>query len=76
MAMRRFGDVMASTGEFTDRDGRRAKRWVRCGVVMRDDRSGALSIKLDAVPVAPGWSGWFAVRNIDGRSGELEEPPQ
>ena len=62
--MRRHGDIMASVGEYTDAQGRKAKRWIRCGVLMRDDVSGALSIKLDAVPVLPTWSGWLAVRNV------------
>ncbi len=64
MTMRRFGDLMASVGEYVDADGTKAKRWIKCGVVMKDDVSGAQSIKLDAVPVSPSWSGWLAVRNI------------
>lgn len=68
MAMRRFGDLMASVGEFTDHDGRKAKRWIRCGVVMRDEQSGKMSVKLDAFPVAPGWSGWLAIRNVEEQS--------
>lgn len=63
MAMRKLGDVMASVGEFVDTDGRKAKRWLRVGVAMRDDKSGSISIKLDAVPIGPSWSGWLAVRN-------------
>ena len=63
--MRRYADLMASTGEFTDAEGKKAKRWLKCGVVMRDDTNGSLSIKLDAVPVSPSWSGWLAIRNID-----------
>lgn len=70
--MRRHGDIMASVGEYTDAQGRKAKRWIRCGVLMRDDSSGALSIKLDAVPVLPSWSGWFAVRNVESTDGEQE----
>lgn len=70
MTMRKYADLMASVGEFTDAQGRRAKRWVPCGVLMRDDASGALSVKLDAVPVAPAWSGWLAVRNAR-EDGEL-----
>ena len=64
MTMRRFGDLMASVGEFKDSDGKKCKRWLKVGVMMRDDTSGAMSIKLDAVPVSPHWSGWLAVRNI------------
>jgi hypothetical protein len=65
VTMRRYGDLMASVGEFTDAYGKKAKRYVKCGVLMKDDRSGALSINLEVVPVAPTWSGWFAVRNIN-----------
>ena len=63
--MRRFGDLMASVGEYVDADGKKAKRWIKCGVVMKDAGSGAMSLKLDSVPVSPTWSGWFAVRNIN-----------
>ena len=66
--MRRHGDLMASVGEFIDQDGRKAKRWLKVGVVMRDDQSGALSIKLDAIPVSPDWSGWLAVKNVEGEA--------
>ncbi|MCC5869607.1 MAG: hypothetical protein JJU27_13990 [Gammaproteobacteria bacterium] len=70
--MRRYGDLMASVGEFTDQDGRKAKRWLKVGVVMRDSRNGSLSVKLDAVPVLPGWSGWLAVRNV-GEESHVDE---
>jgi hypothetical protein len=65
MTMRKYGDVMASVGEYQDDQGRKAKRWLKCGVVMKDDTSGKLSIKLDAVPVRPDWSGWLAVRHVN-----------
>lgn len=71
--MRRYGDLVTSAGEFFDDEGRKVKRWLKCGVVMRDDRSGALSIKLDTVPVRPDWSGWLAVRNIS--NDEAREVP-
>ena len=65
MTMRRLGDLMASVGQYIDADGKKSKRWLKVGVVMKDDVSGAQSIKLDAVPVSPSWSGWLAVRNIN-----------
>lgn len=65
MSMRRYGDVMASTGEFIDDQGKKAKRWLKVGVLMRDSSSGAISIKLDAIPIGPTWSGWLAVRNVE-----------
>lgn len=66
MTMRKHADLVASVGEFTDAKGRKAKRWLPVGVMMKDDRTGSLSIKLDAVPVSPDWSGWIAVRNVEG----------
>jgi hypothetical protein len=72
MTMRRYGDLVASVGEFTDSAGKKAKRWVRCGVVMRDTNTGSMSIKLDAVPVMPGWSGWLAVKNIEQEDSATE----
>lgn len=72
MTMRKYGDLMASAGEWTDQHGRKAKRWIPCGVVMRDPDSGRMSIRLDSVPVRPDWSGWLAVRNVDGSDDEAQ----
>jgi hypothetical protein len=63
--MRHYADLLGSVGEFIDSQGRKAKRWVRCGVVMKDAGTGKMSIKLDAIPVSPNWSGWLAVRNVE-----------
>lgn len=73
MAMRRYADLFATVGEFTDADGRKAKRQLKVGVVMRDDTSGALSVKLDAVPVDPRWSGWLALRNFEAEGDQQEQ---
>lgn len=64
MTMRRYADVLATVGEYTDRNGRKAKRSLKVGVLMRDPDSGRMSIKLDAVPVRPDWSGWLKVARI------------
>lgn len=64
--MQKYGDLMASVGEFLDeRTGRQAKRQIKCGVVMRDDASGKFSIKMDSVPISPEWSGWLSVKNVE-----------
>lgn len=70
MTMRRWADLYASLGEFTDHGGRRAKRSARVGVIMRDTESGAMSVKLDLVPVLPGWSGWLRVQNVHDEPGD------
>lgn len=57
MATKRF-DAAVSTGEYTDRDGNQKKRWQNVGVVFEND-NGQLSLKLETIPVGPGWSGWI-----------------
>jgi len=63
--MRRAADLVAHVGTFRDQEGRAAKRSLRVGVLMRDPVTGAMSVKLDAFPISPGWSGWLAVTNRD-----------
>lgn len=59
--MRKGGDLFATVGTWTDDCGNTHKRKVRCGVLMRDDKSGRLSIRIEALPVAREWSGWLSV---------------
>lgn len=68
--MRKAADLVATIREYEDDAGRPAKVQIRVGTLFRDDSSGRLSIKLDAIPL-PGtsWGGWLACR----RSGDAEE---
>lgn len=61
MTMRKYRDVLATVGEYTDAAGRKCKRTVKVGALFRDDQSGRMSLKLDLVPVLPTWSGWLRV---------------
>ena len=54
MATKRF-DVTAVTGEYTDREGNKKLRYLKCGVVLETDKG--LRLKLDAVPTSG--DGWF-----------------
>jgi hypothetical protein len=58
MATKKF-DAAVSTGEYTDKKGVTKKRWMNVGVVMENVK-GQLSLKLETVPVGPGWSGWIS----------------
>lgn len=62
MTMRKHADLLATVGEWTDNQGQKHKRRMHCGVVMRDDRSGRLAVRIELLPVAREWSGWLAVR--------------
>lgn len=53
-------DVVASVGEYSDKAGNKKKNYVKCGAAFTNDE-GQISIKLDSVPVSPGWSGWLSL---------------
>lgn len=71
MTMRKIGDVLATVGE-APTDAGPIKRRIPVGALFQDDRSGAMSLKLEAVPVVPGWSGWLAV-NLTGDGTKVEQ---
>lgn len=60
MPSKRTHDVVATIGEYTTQSGEKKKRYVTCGSAFTDEQ-GRLSIKLDAVPVTPEWSGWLSL---------------
>jgi hypothetical protein len=70
--MRRWGDLLATIGEYEDAAGRKCKRQAKVGVIMRDDSGNAWAVKIDLLPTSPSWSGWLAIRNINGA---VEEDP-
>lgn len=57
MAIKKY-DAAVSTGEYQDKNGETKKRWMNVGVVFEND-NGQLSLKLETIPVGPGWSGWI-----------------
>ena len=53
-------DVVATVGEYTDSRGEKKKRYQNVGKAFTDDQ-GRVSLKMDAVPVGPEWSGWLSL---------------
>ena len=53
-------DIVATIGEYTDKEGNTKKRYQKCGAAFTNDE-GQISIKLDAVPITPDWSGWLSL---------------
>lgn len=62
--MRRYATLLATIGEYETADGP-VKRRIPVGALYRDDATGRMSLKLEAVPVVPGWSGWLSVDVAD-----------
>ncbi len=54
-------DVVATTGEYTDRQtGASKKQYTNVGKAFTDDQ-GRISLKLTVIPVGPDWSGWLSL---------------
>lgn len=57
--------AVATTGEYTNKEGETKKRYTQVGVVFENDK-GQLSLKLDAVPLSKEWSGFINFYEPDG----------
>lgn len=57
--MRKKYDAVATIGSYRNKAGEEKKRYITCGSVFEGD-DGRLSLKLDAVPASPEWTGWVA----------------
>ena len=53
-------DVVATTGEYTNREGEKKKEYTPVGKAFTDDQ-GRISIKMKTIPVGPEWSGWLSL---------------
>lgn len=57
--------IVATVGKYTDRQtGEEKKRYLQCGVAFTDDQ-GRISLKIDAMPVTPDWSGFLSLYTLD-----------
>lgn len=62
--------IVATVGKYTDRQtGEEKKRYLQCGVAFTDDQ-GRISLKIDAMPVTPDWSGFLSLYPLDEDRGE------
>ena len=57
-------DVVAVTGQYTDRDGNEKNRYVNCGAVIKTEKG--FSLKLEVIPVES--NGWFMLFEPTERS--------
>jgi hypothetical protein len=62
--MKQFKKVVATVGKYTDANGQEKNRYVTVGrAFIREDKS--VSIKVDAMPVGPEFSGWLNLYDLD-----------
>lgn len=68
-------EAVATIGKYKDRTtGEEKKQFLRVGTVFEAE-DGRLSLKLDAVPSSPEWSGFISFYEPKGRE-EQSAPPQ
>lgn len=60
MASQYTHDVVATTGEYTNKSGDKKKNYTNVGKAFTDDQ-GRISIKMASIPVGPDWSGWLSL---------------
>ena len=74
MASKYTHDVVATTGEYTNREGEKKKNYTNVGKAFTDDQ-GRISIKMTSIPVGPEWSGWLSLYPAKEK-GQGERPPE
>lgn len=73
MGMKQTYEAIAKIGTYKDKDGNDKGRYLKIGTVLtRDD--GSMCLKLEAVPVGPGFTGWVDFRTPRPRDG-AQTPP-
>lgn len=66
--------IVATVGKYKDRQtGEEKKRYMLCGVAFTDEQ-GRISLKIDAMPVSPEWSGFLSLYPLDDE--RQEAPPR
>ena len=61
MSAKRTHDLVATVGEYTNRQtGETKKRYQNCGSAFTND-DGNISIKLEALPLSKEWSGFLSL---------------
>ena len=67
--------ILATIGTYKDAGGNEKKRYVQCGVAFTDEQ-GRTSLKMDAMPVSPEWSGWLQLFPMEDDRREQSPPRQ
>ena len=71
MKAKRTHDLVATVGEYTNRDGEKKKRYQNCGSVFTGE-DGRMSIKLEALPISKDWSGFMSLYEVEAKQEKQE----
>lgn len=61
--MKRRYELHTTVAEWTDASGKKCSRTANIGTVF-ESAKGRLSMKLELIPVFPGWSGFVSFRDV------------
>jgi len=67
--------AVAVTGTYTDREGNEKKRYTPIGTLFRYE-DGNFSLKIDSVPVGPGWNGFVSFFDLEDRKPNDDAHPR
>lgn len=68
--------IVATIGTYKDRQtGEEKKRYLTVGTAFSDEQ-GRVSLKIDAMPVSPEWSGWLSLYPLDEDRQQQQQPRQ
>ena len=67
-------DIVATLGEYKAADGTKKKRYHTCGKAFTNDQ-GQISLKLDALPCSPEWSGWLSLYPVQDQAQRADPRP-
>jgi hypothetical protein len=68
--MKRIKRIVATVGEYTDREGKTKKQYANIGTLF-ERGDGSQAIKLESVPI--GWNGWASFYELDEKKPQHTE---
>lgn len=69
------GDVVVTTGKYTDKDGKERNRYKNIGTLFATPHFSRITIKLDALPMNDGWLQVFKREDARDTVAEVSDEP-
>ena len=71
--------LMAKDGSTYQKEGQQKNGYMRCGVMLKDDQNGEISIKISGLPIS--FDGWLSAwdlegKNINNQQAQQQQPQQ
>lgn len=60
--------LMAKDGSTYQKNGQTKNGYMRCGIILKDDQDGSISIKISGLPIA--FDGWLSAWDLEGQNAQ------